>query len=66
MQDSNIQLLCLALAVLRIYLEVISYDLENLPLTKKLMNPTQAQSFHRWGFFISCGFLITQSFEIFF
>ncbi len=47
---------CLFLSVLRIYLEVIGFNFNQLPLTKKFqMNQTK---FHRYGFYISVGYFI--------
>jgi hypothetical protein len=46
------------LAVFRIYLEVVSFDFQRLPLTAK-MNPEQALRFHKMGFYFSLGYFIT-------
>ena len=46
------------LAVMRIYLEVINFDFQRLPLTAK-MKSEQAVKFHKMGFYFSLGYFIT-------
>lgn len=56
-------LICLSLAVFRIYLEVIRFDFAKLPLTSKL--PARAQtSMHRWGFYFSVLYFMSFAPEI--
>lgn len=56
-------LTCLILSVFRIYLEVIKFDFAQLPISKKL--PTQkVQQFHRFGFYMSVGFVVLFAPEI--
>ena len=53
MNDSWTITICLAIAVLRIYLEVVSFDFASLPVTARMMNPEQAKKFHKMGFYFS-------------
>jgi hypothetical protein len=49
------------LACIRIYLEVIGFDFNALPLTKSLSknsSESQLKSFHRMGLVFSVGFVI--------
>jgi hypothetical protein len=48
---------CLCLSVLRIYLEVISFDFAKLPLSKS-MGVDRQQKFHKYGFYVSVGYLV--------
>jgi hypothetical protein len=47
------------LAVMRIYLEVINFDFQRLPLTNRLMSHEQSHRFHKMGFYFSLGYFIT-------
>jgi len=47
---------CLSLAVFRIYLEVIKFDFAKLPMTAK-MGP-QMKKFHKYGFYFSIGYFV--------
>lgn len=58
MNDPLIITIGLALAVLRIYLEVISFDFARLPVTSRLMPKEQAARFHKMGFYFSLGYFI--------
>ena len=49
--------ICLALSVFRIYLEVIGFDFNKLPITKKL-NKVRREKFHRFGFYMSIGYFL--------
>lgn len=52
---------CLIFAVFRIYLEVINFNFENLPLTRLMSRGAGAKSarqFHRFGFYCSVGYLL--------
>jgi len=59
MNDPWTVTICLAIAVLRIYLEVINFDFARLPVTGKMMAPDQAKRFHKMGFYFSLGYFIT-------
>jgi len=59
MNDPLIITVGLMLAVFRIYLEVISFDFQRLPLTSRLMQREQAMKFHKMGFYFSLGYFIT-------
>lgn len=49
-------LIFLVLSVFRIYLEVIGYDFNSLPMTKKMIkNP---EKFHKYGFYFSIGYFV--------
>lgn len=50
-------LVCLCLAVFRVYLEVINFNFAKLPLTKNLLKD-KANSFHRYGLYFSIGYII--------
>lgn len=45
---------CIILSLLRIYLEVIKFDFEKLPLTKLVFKNKQ-KTFHKWGLYLSIG-----------
>ncbi len=54
-------LVCLMLAVFRIYLEVMNFNFERLPLTRLMARGAGSQSarqFHRLGFYCSVGYLL--------
>ncbi|MCP4912972.1 MAG: hypothetical protein GY909_07625 [Oligoflexia bacterium] len=58
-QEVLIGLLCLA--SLRVYLEVIKFDFERLPITKLLAKRSggeQLAKFHRMGLIFSVGFIL--------
>lgn len=44
-------LTCLILSAIRVYLEIIKFDFEKLPLTKKIKN----KKIHKVGFYLSLG-----------
>lgn len=48
----------LIIACLRIYLEVIEFKFESLPITKGMMNSEQAIRFHRTGFYFCVGYVV--------
>lgn len=58
MDEPIVITLGMMLAVMRIYLEVINFDFQRLPLTAK-MNSDQAVKFHKMGFYFSLGYFIT-------
>lgn len=57
LNDRTFILICLILAVGRVYLEVISFKFESLPLTSRIMK-SNAQKFHRTGLYFSIGYII--------
>jgi hypothetical protein len=57
MDNQNAQLIFLCLAVFRIYLEVIGFNFNQLPLTKAVVGQN-AKSFHRLGLVLSVGYII--------
>lgn len=57
LNDRTFILICLVLAVFRVYLECISFDFQSLPLTQRVMK-NNAQRFHRTGLYISVGYII--------
>jgi len=59
MDEPVVTVVCLSLAVFRIYLETISFDFARLPLTARVMDQGRAQRFHRWGFYLSVLYFIT-------
>lgn len=50
-------LIFLALAVFRIYLEVIKFNLSQLPIAK-VVGKDRADRFHRYGFYVSVGYFM--------
>lgn len=48
--------ICLCLSVFRIYLEVIGFNFEKLPLTKQI--GINSKKFHRYGFYICVGHVL--------
>lgn len=55
--SQNLQLLLLSFAVFRIYLEVINFKFETLPLTSKMPNHV-ANRVHKLGFYFSLGYFV--------
>lgn len=55
LDNQTIILVCLVLSVFRIYLEVISFNFAELPLTKALPENI-AKNFHKFGFYMSVGY----------
>ena len=54
-------LICLMLAVFRVYLEVVQFDFEKLPMTRLMVrasNPKAAYDFHRMGLYFSIGYIL--------
>jgi len=53
-------LIALCLAVLRVYLELINFDWNRLPISKlmaKQSGEEYVQRFHRWGLIFSIGYI---------
>lgn len=58
MIDSNIvEFIFLCLAVFRIYLEVINFKFESLPITSR-MRPENQMKFHRTGLYFCIGYIV--------
>ena len=54
-------LIPLILCGLRVYLELIQFDLTKLPITKRMTRTfglQHAQNFHRFGLYLSVGFIL--------
>lgn len=54
-------LICLTLAVFRIYLEVVHFDFDRLPLTRLMAQGAGVQTakqFHRFGLYCSIGYVL--------
>jgi len=56
LNNDSLIVLCLTIAVFRIYLEVIKFDFSRMPLVK-YMGP-QFLKLHRYGFYLSVGYFI--------
>lgn len=57
LDNRTFQLLFLIIAVFRIYLEVIGFKFDKLPVTKILFRDN-AIKFHKMGFYFSLGYFI--------
>ncbi|PIK15897.1 hypothetical protein [Halobacteriovorax sp. JY17] len=53
--NQSVQIVFLALAVFRLYLEVVGFKFENLPITAKMGN---GKGFHRTGLYFSIGYIV--------
>jgi hypothetical protein len=53
-----INVTCLILASLRVYLEIIGFEFQKLPITQSMMGDKEAQKFHRSGLYICVGYII--------
>ncbi|MBT6326328.1 MAG: hypothetical protein HOJ35_10195 [Bdellovibrionales bacterium] len=59
--NHTLVLICLFLAALRVYLEIIKFDFIKLPISKLLSDKTSTQqikNFHRYGLYFSLGYII--------
>jgi hypothetical protein len=59
--NSTLTFILLCLAVFRIYLEVIDFDFSSLPIGRqvaKVYGQQHVGNFHRYGFYLSVGYLI--------
>lgn len=58
-----VQLTCLFLAVLRVYLELIGIDFVKLPATQRIFRKDyeRAQRFHKSGLYLSLGYILLYS-----
>lgn len=55
--DPKIVLVCLCLATLRIYLEIIGFNFSKLPITAKVME-NSGKKFHKTGLYFSIGYIL--------
>ena len=53
--NQSLQIVFLVLAVIRLYLEVMGFKFENLPISSKMSN---GKGFHRTGLFFSIGYIL--------
>jgi hypothetical protein len=53
--NQSVQIVFLTLAVIRLYLEVIGFKFERLPITAKMNN---GKGFHRTGLYFSIGYIV--------
>ncbi|WP_372654660.1 hypothetical protein [Halobacteriovorax sp.] len=53
--NQTIQIVFLVFAVVRLYLEVIGFKFENLPITSKMGD---GKGFHRTGLYFSIGYIV--------
>ena len=59
--NEGLIIFCLMFAVLRIYLEVIGFDFNSLPITKALAQRNgdeRLTRFHRMGLYLSVGYIV--------
>ncbi|MBL7665710.1 MAG: hypothetical protein JNM93_11305 [Bacteriovoracaceae bacterium] len=56
LDNQSFILVCMLLAVFRVYLEVINFRFEELPITKML--GAKAMEFHRLGLYFSLGYIL--------
>ena len=61
--DPTVITVCLLLSVMRIFLEVIGFKFESLPMTARLPKEQQ-NKIHRYGFYMSVGYFILFAPEI--
>lgn len=58
--NTTLQIFLLSLAGLRIYLEIIRFKFEALPMTKSIFKTSvQSERFHKVGLYLSVGFILT-------
>ena len=55
--DPKFVFVCLCLASLRVYLEIIGFDFSKLPVTGKVFGE-KVRSFHRSGLYFSIGYIL--------
>ena len=59
--NETVILICLILAVFRVYLEVIRFNFNELPITKLLsdrLGRTYGANIHRFGLILSVGYIL--------
>lgn len=54
--NQELVVLCLILAVGRVYLELVRAPLDKLPLSERLMGE-RAKNFHKMGLYLSLGYI---------
>ena len=62
--NQTLVILCLILALGRIYLEIIGLDLSKLPITSSIgskFGKKHASRIHKFGLYISIGYIITHA-----
>lgn len=55
--DQRFIFVCLCLATLRVYLEVVGFDFQKLPLTAKVLG-NKGKKFHKSGLYLSVGYIL--------
>ncbi len=55
--NQELVVVCLILAVARVYLELVRAPLEKLPLSVKIMGD-RARGFHKMGLYLSLGYIV--------
>lgn len=53
--NQSVQIVFLVLAVVRLYLEVVGFKFENLPISSKMGD---GKGFHRTGLYFSIGYIV--------
>ncbi|MEX0798151.1 MAG: hypothetical protein WD025_01825, partial [Bacteriovoracaceae bacterium] len=56
-QDPQFILVCLCLAALRVYMEIMGMNFQKLPLTRAVFGRNSG-NFHRAGLYISVGYIV--------
>lgn len=60
--NTALQIFLLSLAGFRIYLEIIRFNFEELPMTKIIFRASDSsKKFHRMGLYLSVGFILTSA-----
>lgn len=57
LNNQTLTAVLLVLAAFRVYLEMIRFSFEELPLSK-MLGEKRAKSFHRFGLILSLGFIL--------
>ncbi len=59
--NHTLVLICLFMAALRVYLEIMKFDFIKLPISKLMAEKTsskQIKKFHRYGLYLSIGYIV--------
>jgi hypothetical protein len=59
--NQTLTIVCLSFAAFRVYLEVIDFNFDQLPLSKKIGNSVgvkQISNYHKIGLYICVGYII--------
>lgn len=67
--DNEVMILLMAFAVMRVYLEIINFKFDALPLTRSAgerFGKDHLANFHRFGLYMSIGFIILFAPEVLF